>query len=237
MVKPENNMKRKSNNSRIWVVLIFLFIAASIFGFPYIAEELERLEMAEEVRERGLELHTAAQSKNIIDEGPFGITMGDPVSKHGCKEVDTEKDEYLCENISRPHPDIEAHWVYSTRSTGIAMIKVRGGDDFSPYYEPDDPERIKTLSSKMANQLSEKYGEWDKRDQNEASWRRGYVWEFDSSERNDGITKIHLHILGLAEWKGMDFGYHFRIDFDFSNKDTWEQERINNRYQQEVDAF
>ena len=75
------------------------------------------------------------------------------------KEVNTEKDEYECKNIFRPHPDIEGYWVYSTRSTGIAMIKVRGGDVWSPSYTPDDPERIKTLTSKMANQLSEKYGE------------------------------------------------------------------------------
>ena len=37
-------MKRKSNNSWIWVVLIFLFIAASIFGFPYIIDWRQRTE-------------------------------------------------------------------------------------------------------------------------------------------------------------------------------------------------
>ena len=210
----KNQSKKHNKNQRVIILItVLLLIALLASAIPYFSE---RQRISKEL---------------VIGEGPFGITMGDPVTKYDCRETSETRDDgiYDCERIPKPHLDIdiENYWVYATESTGIVSIEAVGGN----IYSDRQGEKIKSIMNKIANQLGEKYEkwhehideyiEWDDRWQPNFDWAEQirkeerelvYVWSFDSSERNDGIILIRLEARAI--------NYHttyFSLQFQFSN--------------------
>ena len=144
-----------------------------------------------------------AVSPSLAQNGPFGISMGDPVSKHGCVE-DEQDGWYVCEEIPEPHSALEAYYVFGKEEYGIIVINASG----RVYKNDKSGMKVKRAVDKIAEQMKRKYGEWDdyidyiqpssiltkSSEWSLSLYKReriyGYVWEFEPSEIRDNITGI-----------------------------------------------
>ncbi len=122
-------------------------------------------------------------SGKTTDTGPFGINMGDPVSRvvsptHSyCRRVSTRRESLLTisglrlreefyeeyepvihvctgEAMPNPHSDFDDYVLRSTEETGIFRIDARKFLDYNETYAIE-------FTTKIANQLSKKYENWD----------------------------------------------------------------------------
>ena len=147
-----------------------------------------------------------AVSPSFAQDGPFGISMGDPVSKHGCVEV--EKDGwYLCNEISKPDSALESYHVFGKEEYGILLIRADG----KVYKNDKTGIRVKRAVDITAGEMKRKYGDWNnhldyiqpssiltKSSEWALSLYKGeryyeYTWGFELFERQDNIIGISVN--------------------------------------------
>ena len=157
MVKSENEMKRKSNNNWIFVALFFLFIIVSIWGIPYIAEEIKR-----QKTEQYISLHIAAENNStkvakILIENDADVNEknanGDTPLHIAAENNSTRVAKILIENGA----DVNAtnfvdqtplHYAAQLNSTKVAKILIENGADVNA---EDADMYIKPLYAAAAN--------------------------------------------------------------------------------------
>ena len=166
-------------------------------------------------------------------DGPFGINMAETPEKHGCS-LQSELGDfiYLCEDVPKPHPDIDAYAVWSYPETGIAFIKAAGETNENDKYGNS----IRADMDRIAKQIATKYGDWThydfiqptgiwtEADEWTASIRQGertyaYLWEFENHRQ---LKRIVLNANALTH----DDTY-FLIEFEFRNSDKFKEVRDN----------
>jgi hypothetical protein len=98
----------------------------------------------------------ALSSAGAMADGPFGVTMGDPITKYpSCKAGDRPA-VYRCATLPKSHPDAAAYLIMAYPSTGAC--KVGMVSQIVPV--ASDGSRLRDKADAIAAQLSKTYGRY-----------------------------------------------------------------------------
>ena len=175
---------QSGTNARMWTLAADAHDRASEAW----AEAVAAWTLSAEAWKRLGEYDSASKEKEDTT-GPFGITMGDSINKiienSGCIERARQQDGKTRHNctkldIPNPHSLFSEYEMHSTEETGIFMIaakealykydrnvpdglnQLRSAFGFSENNSPQDGISSEGFTTEIANQLSKKYGKWDK---------------------------------------------------------------------------
>lgn len=176
-----------------------------------------------------LSLHILCSS--ALATGPFGIAIGSNINELGCQQLISNT--YECTAIPNPYPSFKAYYVEYEVAAGICYVLGVGPDIVSNDYGS----QIKEEADKIARQLTEQYGQSQKKDSlvsgkildSPKGWMTSlareeryyaYIWEKPDSDKN--INKIFLN----AHATGYNIG-HVAVLFEFSNYEDCTQAKLD----------